>query len=71
MNGGFDFIYFGIYFLKYCRLQQLSNDLQQKYKKHIVNIQQMCLYNINTIIVGMHRADSQQNYTCIYRYMCI
>ena len=23
------------------------------YKKHIVNIQQMCLYNINTIITSM------------------
>ena len=38
---------------KYYQLQQLSCNIQQIYKKHIVNIQQMCLYNTNTIITSM------------------
>ena len=38
---------------KYYQLQQLSCNIQQMYKKHIVNIQQMCLYNTNTIITSM------------------
>ena len=38
---------------KYYQLQHLSCNIQQVYKKHIVNIQQMCLYNTNTIITSM------------------
>ena len=35
------------------QLQHLSCNIQQVYKKHIVNIQRICLYNTNTIIAGM------------------
>ena len=35
------------------QLQHLSCNIQQVYKKHIVNIQQICLYNTNTIITSM------------------
>ena len=38
---------------KYYQLQHLSCNIQQVYKKHIVNIQQICLYNTNTIITSM------------------
>ena len=38
---------------KYYQLQHLSCNIQQMYKKHIVNIQRMCLYNTNTIITSM------------------
>ena len=38
---------------KYYQLQHLSCNIQQAYKKHIVNIQQICLYNTNTIITSM------------------
>ena len=35
------------------QLQHLSCNIQQAYKKYIVNIQQICLYNTNTIITSM------------------
>ena len=38
---------------KYYQLQHLSCNIQQAYKKYIVNIQQICLYNTNTIITSM------------------
>lgn len=38
---------------KYYQLQHLSCNIQQAYKKYIVNIQKICLYNTNTIITSM------------------
>ena len=38
---------------KYYQLQHLSCNIQQAYNKYIVNIQQICLYNTNTIITSM------------------
>ena len=38
---------------KYYQLQHLSCNIQQVYKKHIVNIHQICLYNTNTIITSI------------------
>lgn len=38
---------------KYYQLQHLSCNIQQVYKKYIVSIHQICLYNTNTIITSM------------------